>query len=264
MTADHKAPTGGVRRTLENGIGTLILDNPAARNAMSASLQAELIEGLHVLGADPACRVIVIAGEGAHFCAGGDVKGMVSLNGDNAYGKLLHMQEMIRGVVEAPKPVIAAVEGVAVGGGMALAAACDFVVAARDARFASAFVKIGLMPDLGAMWTLTMRMGLGRARAFLMSGEVMGAEAAREGGMIEEVVEPGQALPRAQEMAAGFATMATRALARTKSYMARMPMGFDEALKLEPDAQTACIISEDFAEGRTAFLEKRAPVFTGR
>ena len=94
MTPDHETPAGAVRRTLENGIGTLILDNPAARNAMSAPLQADLIEGLKVLGADPECRVIVIAGAGGHFCAGGDVKGMTTLDGNNAYDKLLKMQEM--------------------------------------------------------------------------------------------------------------------------------------------------------------------------
>ncbi|MEC9433827.1 MAG: enoyl-CoA hydratase/isomerase family protein [Pseudomonadota bacterium] len=255
---------GATRCTLENGVGTLVLDHPAARNAMSAALQADLIAHLARLGADPECRAIVIVGEGGHFCAGGDVKGMTSLTAANGYGRLQDMQKMIRGVVEVEKPVIAAVEGVAAGGGMALAAACDFVVAARDARFASAFVRIGLMPDLGAMWTLTMRMGLGRARAFLMSGAVMGAEDARDAGMIEEVVEPGQALPRAQEMAAEFARMATMALGRTKMFMSRMPMSFDAAMRLEADAQTALIISEDFEEGRAAFLEKRKPVYRGR
>jgi enoyl-CoA hydratase/carnithine racemase len=167
-------------------------------------------------------------------------------------------------IAEAEKPVIAAVEGHAAGGGLALAAACDIVFAAEDARFSCAFARIGLMPDLGALWTLPMRMGLGRARYFMMSGRTMSAREALDAGLVEEVTPPGAALAQAQTLAAEMASAATRALGMIKSSLSRLPASLDAMLKTEADAQVALLISEDFAEGRDAFLAKRRPVFRGR
>lgn len=264
--SELEAKTDHGKTTIEvaDGVATVTLDYPARRNAFSPQLKKSLIEGLSALVKEPKCRVIILTGAGGNFSAGGDINGMMTLTGLDGRDRLLEMQQMVRLVTEAEKPVIAAVEGFAAGGGMALAAACDIVVAARDAKFTCAFSKIGLMPDLGAVWTLPMRMGLGRARYFMLAGEPMGAEEALGAGLVEKVVRPGEALTEARKLAAGFAISATRALGFTKSVLARMPASLDAMLKAEADAQVGLLISEDFREGRAAFMEKRPARFVGQ
>ncbi len=250
--------------TLIDGIGTLTMNFPERRNAFATGLRRDLIKHLRALSADSNCRVIVLTGAGAHFSAGGDIKGMKTLDSSNGKARLAELHQIVRLITDAEKPVIAAVEGNAAGGGMAVAAACDIVIAGEDAKFSCAFSKIGLLPDLGAVWTLPMRMGLGRAKLFLLTGGVLSATEAADAGLAELTVSTGTALKEAHEMAAGFAVAATKALGVTKSVLNRMPMSFDRALKTEAEAQTGLLISEDFAEGRNAFMEKRQPNFKGR
>lgn len=255
---------GTTRLERDRGVAILTLDHPSRRNAFSPGVKGALISHLEQLTADPTCRAIILTGAGGNFSAGGDINGMMSLAGLDGRDRLLQMQKMIRLITEAEKPVIAAVEGYAAGGGMALAAACDIVVTASDAKFSCAFAKIGLMPDLGAVWTLPMRMGLGRARYFMLVGDPMSGEDAVVSGMAEKAVAPGTALQEARRLADGFATAATRALGFTKAVLARMPDSMEAMLKTEADAQVGLLISHDFQEGRAAFMEKRKPCFEGR
>lgn len=263
--APAQADPGRVTLTRDGGVAILTLDCTSKRNAFTPAIKAELTEHLAASIAAPDVRAIVITGAAGHFSAGGDITGMMSLKGGHdGRDSLLKLHRITRMIVECEKPVIAAVEGACAGGGMALAASCDIVIAGEGAKFSCGFHKIGLMPDMGAVWTLPMRMGFGRAKMFMLIGDPITAQEALRDGLAEKVVPTGEALTAAMEIAGKMSTAATRALGFTKSVLARMPAGLDAMLKTEADAQLGLMISDDFLEGRTAFLEKRAPKFTGR
>jgi len=163
-------------------------------------------------------------------------------------------------MIKCGKPVVAAVEGYAVGAGLSIALCCDTVVAAEDARFGAGFGRIGLIADMALNHTLPARIGMGRARQVLLYGEQMDAAAAERIGLIDHVVPKGAALDAALQRARSFADAAPLPLALTKGLLAE---GLDAALDRERELQSMLFMTADHVEGRDAFLAKRRPVFKG-
>lgn len=241
----------------------LTLNAPERRNALSGPLREALHDHLAAAMADGSVRAVLITGAGGTFCAGGDIAAMEPGAAMAGRGRVERLQRITRLLVAGPKPVIAAVEGHAAGAGLGLAAACDVVVAARTATFTSAFGRIGLMPDMGALWTLPWRIGLGATRRLVFCGESLdGLEAVRI-GLADYACEAGSALEAALARATAMAEGPTAAFGMAKAMLARHPMALDAFLKSEADGQGLLFATPDFAEGRSAFLEKRPPVFTG-
>ncbi len=239
----------------------LTLDYPARRNALAVPMRAALAEAMDRLEADPTLRCIVLTGGGGHFSAGGDISGMdvEDLAGGRERFRLSH--RLVRSMIASSKPLIAAVEGWAVGAGLALALCCDTVVAAADARFMAGFGGIGLVADFGLLHTLPRRVGEGRARQMLLHAEKIDAPRAEAIGLIDRLVPPGTALQAAMAMAEALGRAAPLPIALTKSYLSH---GLADALEWERNAQSALFLTQDHAEGRAAFLAKRPAVFEGR
>jgi enoyl-CoA hydratase/carnithine racemase len=256
--------TGTVHSETADGVAVITLDNPARRNAIDLGLREALYDAVAAAMEDDAVRVLILTGKDGVFSSGGDISSMAGVTGVGARQRLARIHRVVRLLISGEKPVIAAVEGYAIGAGLSLAAACDIVVTAHDAKWACSFNKIGLMPDAGAGWTLPLRIGLGRARLVMMTGDTFDGRQAAEMGLAEIVCEPGQAMAQARALAEKLKSAGPLALGMTKAMLARMPQTLDEALKAEADAQAILFTSEDSQEGRTAFLEKRKPRFTGR
>ncbi len=253
----------GATLSMQDGIAVVTIDYVARRNALSLPVRARLLECLTEAMESPECRVIVLTGAEGCFCSGGDISSMEGLDSTRGRVRLQRVHGLMKLILEGEKPVIAAVEGWAAGAGLTLAAACDLVVAARDARFSCTFNRIGLAPDLGAAYVLPLRMGMGRAKHVMMVGDPFDAETAQSWGLVEQVSEPGQALAEARALAARLTEVAPLALGITKSMLARMPASLDTMLKAEADSQSLLFTTKDFEEGRTAFLAKRKPRFEG-
>ena len=250
-----------LKRAQEGATAVLTLDQPARRNALAMPMRQALVDALDEIEGDGAIRAIVITGEGGTFCAGGDISGMnaTDLAAGRERFRLTH--RLVRLLIKSAKPVLAAVEGHCVGAGLSLAMCCDTVIAAADARFAAGFGRVGLIPDLGLLHTLPARIGQGRARHVFLYGETMDATAAERNGIVDRVVEPGQALAAALERALLFADAAPLPIALTKQFLAQ---GLDAALDWEREVQASLFLTADHAEGKAAFLDKRAPRFRGR
>ncbi|MDB5511025.1 MAG: enoyl-CoA hydratase [Enterovirga sp.] len=259
-------PEGGtITRDTDGPVTVLTIRYPERRNALSMPIRAMLADSVAQAMNDAACRAIVLTGAGGQFCSGGDISGMDGLDAITSRGRLVEAHRLVRLLVEGEKPVIAAVEGHAAGAGLSLAAACDIVVAARDATFTCSFNRIGLVPDLGAAWLLPQRLGHMRARQIMLTGEPFGAAEAERWGFVAELTEPGAALTRAIAAARRIGdTAAPLSNAYTKRLLARQPASLAEILKAEEDAQSILFSSRDFDEGRSAFREKRKPGFEGR
>lgn len=245
----------------EGEIAILTLDNPARRNALSMEMRQRMIEALRRLETDADIRALVLTGAGGHFCAGGDITGQGSASLAAGRERFRVTHEMARLMVGGSKPIVAAVEGWAAGAGLSLALLCDTVVAADSAKFSAPFGKLGLVGDLGLMHTLPQRVGEGRARQILLYGEPVDAAQALAIGLIDRIAPAGAALDAALERARTLAASAPLPLAVTRRYLSR---GLDSVLEWERDMQAALMTTEDHGEGRAAFLEKRAPRFTGR
>jgi len=248
------------------GVATLTLDRPP-RNAIERQMAQELEQALTDLGDDDGVRAVVLTGAGAGFSAGGDLKLLAGELADPAAARafMRACHRSILAIAQMEKPVVAAVNGDAAGAGWSLALACDLIIAARGARFIMAFVKVGLVPDLGGAWYLTQLVGLHKAREWMMLGDVVTAEEAARLGVVNRVVEQGEALPAAQALAAQLAAGPGRSLALMKGMIGRYgSMTLEAALADEAEAQAIASQTEDFLEGVRAFQEKRAPVFKGR
>ncbi|MET0181409.1 MAG: enoyl-CoA hydratase/isomerase family protein [Caulobacterales bacterium] len=256
--------TGTVIGAREGSLAILTLSYPERRNALSLALREVLFDEMQHAMADESVRVIIVTGEGGNFCSGGDISSFEGVTPASGRVRMQRIHRVVRLMINGPKPVIAAVEGHAVGAGLCVAAACDIVVAARNARLSCTFNRIGLLPDFGGMWTLPLRMGVGRAKMMMMSGRTIDGEAGERVGLVDLVSEPGAALEDAKALARDIAKGAPLSNEFVKAAMARGPASLEAMLAIEADAQGVLYGTEDLQEGRQAFLAKRPPEFKGK
>ena len=261
--------TDSVLLETEEGVATVTLNRPKLRNAFDTAMHARLGAVLDAVEGDESVRAVILTGAGPGFCAGQDLNERRREEGDPApdLGQSLgeRYNPLIRRLARFPVPTIAAVNGVAAGAGCALALACDIVLAARSARFAFAFARIGLIPDSGATYFLPRLVGRAKAMGMALVGEPVGAEEADRIGLIWKAVDDGALMDEARVLARQFAAGPAEGLKRIKQAMlASAGNDLDAQLDLERDIQRELGVSEDYAEATRAFFEKRAPVFKGR
>lgn len=243
---------------LSDGVLTLTLNRPEVMNALNAPLRAALLAA--ITGAE--ARVIVLTGAGRGFCAGQDLAEVDPASVDLEAMLRDEYEPLIRAIVQAPMPVMAAVNGMAVGAGANLALACDVVIASDSARFAQGFARIGLVPDAGGSWLLPRQIGLARAMGAMLFAEAIPARQAADWGMIYEAVPEADFAAHWRARARALADGPALALAETKrllrgSFDATLP----DQMAAEAAAQARAGASDDFREGVAAFLGKRRAVF---
>lgn len=251
-----------------DGLATLMLNAPDRLNAVSRKMIGELKTCWEELAADESVRCVLLTGAGRGFCAGADLADPdreASATADSGSALDKYFNPVIRQMRSMPKPVVAAVNGVAAGVGMSFAMAADIAIAAKSASFLQAFARIGLLPDGGSTWFLPRVVGDARARALAMLAPQIPAEKARDWGMIWDVVEDADLMPTAIAMARKLADGPTMALGRIKAAMnAAAGNDLSAQLDVERDYQRDLGKSEDFKEGVAAFLAKRPAKFKGR
>ena len=249
-------------------VATVRLNHPSTLNALSDTMTAELNEALALLADDGDVRAIVVTGEGRGFCPGADLGDIDRAGaGEARPSDLLEggYARAARRLASAPKPVIAAVNGVAAGAGMALALACDIRIASDAAWFTMGFVRIGLAPDSGAAFFLPRIVGAARALELSITGERVEAGRALEIGLVSRVVPADRLHEETMELANRLAEMPTTAIGLTKELLRdASALSLDETLALEGRVQDEAAATADHREGVTAFLEKRPPRFQGR
>jgi 2-(1,2-epoxy-1,2-dihydrophenyl)acetyl-CoA isomerase len=268
--------------TLDDGVLTLTLSNPEARNAFSQKVGTQLLARLREAAEDPAVRVLVLAGDGEHFCGGGDVKSFGTLDPDNALevrwgddpvwrdleqrsfrirrnsdlGLLLHTMG---------KPTIAMVRGAAAGAGLSLAVACDFRIASQTAVFTTAFARIGTSGDTGASWFLLKLVGPTKARELMFLSEKVTAPEALAMGLVSRVVPDSALETETLAFALKLAQSAPIALRHIKhNLLCAERLALEDALDIEAQHMARCFQTHDAKEAITAFREKRSPQFSGR
>ncbi|MBT8140723.1 MAG: enoyl-CoA hydratase/isomerase family protein [Gammaproteobacteria bacterium] len=250
---------------INDAVAEVTLDNSGRKNAISMAMRQELQKVFLQLQDDEKTRAIVISGAGADFSAGSDLKEMGEPDVAAAMERIRLLQRMLTAVAEIDKPVIAAVQGVCIGASWSLALAADFIIAAEDARFQFSFGRVGLAPDCAASHLLARHVGLMRAKEIVYSGRTVSGNEAAELGLALEAIPGDQVLPKARAMAATFAKSAALSLTMAKrQFGAASAQTLSDALALEANMHPLLMQSEDFREGKSAFSEKRAPLFKGK
>ena len=253
----------------KNGVGYLTFNRPKALNSFNVDMHREVAEVLNLWTKNPDVRCVVISGEGRGFCAGQDLGDrVVDPNAeapDLGYSIETYYNPLIKTIVNMPKPVICAVNGVAAGAGANIALACDLVIAAKSANFVQAFCRLGLVPDSAGTWFLPRAVGHARAMGLALLGDKLPAETAKEWGMIWDVVEDAELKTKVTELAERLAKQPTFGLSLIKKVIHQSSNNtFDEQMLLERDLQRIAGRSEDYREGVQAFMNKREPNFKGR
>jgi 2-(1,2-epoxy-1,2-dihydrophenyl)acetyl-CoA isomerase len=255
-----------IRSEIQPGWRRLVLDRPAKLNALTTDMITALLAAIDAAEADPACRAVVLTGEGRGFCAGQEV-GQDFMPGPDGPPDLQALADryhhaVVRRIRASRLPFIGAVNGVAAGAGASFALACDIVVAARSAVFVQAFVRIGLVPDSGATFFLSHLVGDARARGLAMLGDAIDAETAERWGMIWKTVDDAALASESEALALRLVRSPAGALAGIKTLFAGAAHNaLDQQLDLEAQLQGEAGRTTDFAEGVRAFQEKRPPRF---
>ena len=257
-----------VRYDVDGGVATITLDRPEALNALTVEMKIALREAVERAAEDDAVRAVVLTGAGRGFCVGQDLRehadGLAA--GDTELTTVSeHYNPIVMALTSLPKPVIAAVNGMAAGAGASLAFACDFRLAADNAGFLMAFARVGLGPDTGASWTLQRLVGYGRAMAMLMLAEPVTAQQALDMGLVNGVVAAEDLAAAAAELAGKLAAGPTVAYAGIKRALAvAATSDIETSLATEADVQAQCGKTDDHRNATEAFLAKQPVTFTGR
>jgi enoyl-CoA hydratase len=249
---------------VEDKIATITVNRPDKRNALSATVRRELLEALDALREDDEARVVVITGAGDKaFIAGADIAEFAERTPVQQRA-VMNERRIFDAVAEFPKPVIAMINGFALGGGCELALACDIRVAARSAKLGQPEIKLGIIPGGGGTQRLPRLIGVGNSMRLILTGEVINAEEAARLGLIDLIVEDADLLTRTMEIAKAMAAHSPLTLRLAKSAVrASEEMPLAAGLAFERELFITAFGSNDKREGVAAFLEKRAPQFTG-
>lgn len=259
--------------TVEDGVATLTLNRPEARNALNRPMMHALLEALPRLSMDASVRVVVITGAGRAFCSGGDVKNFAQRAAgtvaqpsfDERVNDLRARMEAVRWLHEMPKPTLAVIPGPAAGAGLSLALACDLRIAADDAKMTTAFSKIGLSGDFGGSYFLSKLVGASRARELYFTGRLVMADEALRIGMVDRVAPPDDLARAAAEYARELAALPTVAVGYMKRNLNLAQRGsLAEALDAEAIHMVRTFDTDDHKAAAKAFVEKRSPTFVGR
>jgi 2-(1,2-epoxy-1,2-dihydrophenyl)acetyl-CoA isomerase len=256
-----------VLRQTDGAVATVTINRPEARNALTAETKVALLAALRECGADDSVRAVVLTGAGPAFCSGQDLREHAELldSGTALDTVRQHYNPAIETITAMPKPVIAALPGVAAGAGAALAFACDFRIAASRASFLLAFARVGLGADSGASWTLPRLVGPARAAELLMLAEPIGAAAALGLGLLTSVVPDDELPAAAAAFAARLAAGPTLAYAAIKeSILYGATHRLSESLEKEADLQSRLGLTQDHRAATLAFVNKQAPAYQGR
>ncbi|WP_073051205.1 enoyl-CoA hydratase/isomerase family protein [Dethiosulfatibacter aminovorans] len=249
---------------IKNEIAYIVLNNPEKGNVLTQEVKNEIRDTFMKIKYDYKIRVIIISGNGKHFCVGGDVKTMKGINSIQARDRMRKNGEWIKEVANIEKPVISAVHGAAAGAGLGIALASDFIVAAEDAKFVSSFINIGLVSDMSVLYFLPRRVGLANAKRISYSGKPVLAEDAFKIGMIDQVVCKGDLMKEAEKMAREFLDKPTYVLGMTKKLANEsFETNFNEFLEKEIYYQTVAFQTEDHKNSLDSFINKKESKFKG-
>lgn len=250
--------------TLDDGLAVITLNRPQVRNAVDPRMATELTQTLTALAERPDVRALVLQGAGGHFCAGGDVRTMAAAGrrtvaeGEAVMERYAALTRALHGF---PRPVIAAVQGVAFGAGLSLALLADLLLVADDARLSMVFARVGLVPDCGALYTLPRRVGLQRAKELVLSAREFGAAEAVHMGLALECLPAPMLLPRARDLARQLCSGSALAMALAKQALDRSPdTDLQTMLALEASSQGQALASDYHAEAVRRFVAKQPPL----
>jgi enoyl-CoA hydratase len=255
--------TDDVTFSVDGPVATLTLNRPQKLNAVTPEMSAAIIAHVQRCNDDDAIRVVIVTGAGTRaFCAGSDIR---ELDGYDTPWNFRNRPDYCDAIRRLLKPSIAAVNGYALGGGLETAMSCDIRIAASNAMFAAPEIKLGWIGGGGMATYLAHSIGTSNAALMIMTGDPIDAAKALAWGLVSEVVEPGALLGRARALANVIASRAPIAAETAKlNLSAAFTMPVEQAIRYERDLQTICFATEDAAEGRAAFKEKRPPVFRRR
>jgi enoyl-CoA hydratase len=247
-------------------LAVITLNRPKVLNALNAASLRELDAAVAELSSRKEIRAILLTGAGEKaFAAGADIQELAQVSAIEGHQLALRGQRIFDRIESCGKPVIACINGFALGGGCELAMACTFRIASENAKFGQPEVKLGIIPGYGGTQRLSRLIGKGAALKLILTGEIIPASEALRLGLVEEVVAPDQLLPRAEQLAQAIAAVAPLAVEKS---IAAVHAGYDlplrQALDLEASLFSICCATEDKAEGTRAFLEKRAAVWSER
>lgn len=251
---------------ISEGVATVTLNRPQARNAISADMKAALAELVPAMAANDAVQAVVLTGAGGAFCAGGDLRGMAearpTMTHEGWRQRMLDVQPWLTQLIQLGKPLIAAVDGPAFGAGFGLALAADIVLASERARFCLSFMRVGLGPDFGLVYTLPRVVGVQRAKELMLSAREVEAAEAQRLGIVMEVLPVERLLPRAEALARSFTGASPLAVQFIKQDVAQsLASDLPTMLALEAEHQACCFGSRYQAEAVQRFLDKQPPLF---
>lgn len=256
----------------QDGIATLVMNRPEARNALSMNMRAALADVLHDIERDESVRCVVLTGAGEHFMAGGDVKGMgesIKKSPEEIRKEFIlrihDLHPIMFAMRRMPKPIIASCQGAAAGAGVSMALACDLIIASEDAFFTLAYCRIGTSPDGSSSFHLPRAVGIKKAMEIALLGDRFDAQTAKAIGMINFVVPTAELEGETNALAQRLAAGPTHVYGNTKALFYRsLESEFEAQLQAEAEYFSDCASRPDFKEGVSAFIEKREAKFTGK